>query len=458
MQGAAWTIPVVAVATGAPFAAASGTPTLAFTLPSFSSTACGVISGVQVRRTTDGSTPDEGKQITVTLPTGYTFVGGGNTYSSASLADGTITLPDIVTPAGNGTHSFTASSDALSTSALVENTGASSTIYRGGAAIPGLPSGVTARDIQSAVDPSTGFTFLLVLGSDGVVYRTNSSGNYSNLNVISTAGITITDVTISSDSGTFFTDGTTVYGGGGSGTLPALPAGVAVQDVQSAVDPATGTVFVLVLGSDGRVYRSNSSSNYAGWNPVSPAGVTITDMTISSDSGTFFTDGTTVYGGGGSGTTAALPTGVTVQDIQSAVDPATGTVFVLVLGSDGRVYRSNSSGNYAGWNPVSPAGVTITDMTISSDSGTFFTDGTTVYGGGGSGTTAALPTGVTATDIQSTIDSAAGIIYVAILGSDGKVYRSNSSVNYAGWNPVSPAGVTAFTISSTEAFEAVEAC
>ncbi|AND17927.1 hypothetical protein C5C18_01680 [Rathayibacter tritici] len=119
VKGAAWAVPVVAVSLATPAAAASGSPTLTFTEASYRGSACTAITGVQVSRTTDGSTADAGKTITVTLKDGYTFAGGKTTYSGTTDSKELLTLPDITVPADGGTSRFGASSDSLSTSAPV---------------------------------------------------------------------------------------------------------------------------------------------------------------------------------------------------------------------------------------------------------------------------------------------------------------------------------------------------
>ncbi|MWV48148.1 hypothetical protein GRS96_02515 [Rathayibacter sp. VKM Ac-2803] len=119
VQGSVWTIPVVAMAVATPASAASNQPTLAFTQPSYSGVACGTISGVQVRRTTDGAAPAAGEMISVTLTDGYTFAGGSTTYSAPADANGTITLPDITVPIGGGATTFNASSGTLTDTAPV---------------------------------------------------------------------------------------------------------------------------------------------------------------------------------------------------------------------------------------------------------------------------------------------------------------------------------------------------
>ncbi|PPH25070.1 hypothetical protein [Rathayibacter toxicus] len=119
VKGAAWSVPIIATAGATPAFAASPQPTLAFTQSSYSGTACGTITGVQVKRTADGTAPDPGKTISVTLADGYTFADGSTTYSGTTDANGLITLPDIKVPAKGGNSNFNASSDSLAASAPV---------------------------------------------------------------------------------------------------------------------------------------------------------------------------------------------------------------------------------------------------------------------------------------------------------------------------------------------------
>ncbi|WKK72834.1 hypothetical protein Q0F99_08110 [Rathayibacter oskolensis] len=120
VEGAVWTVPVVAFATNASAAAASATPTLEFTQPSYSGVACGTISNVVVQLTTDGTTPaGAGQQIDVTLPSGWTFADGSTVYSWPTDGTGSITLPDITVPIGGGDGTILASSGSLTNTAGV---------------------------------------------------------------------------------------------------------------------------------------------------------------------------------------------------------------------------------------------------------------------------------------------------------------------------------------------------
>ncbi|PPI18326.1 hypothetical protein C5D07_03525 [Rathayibacter tritici] len=133
VKGTAWTVPVVAISLATPAAAASGTPTLKFTQSSYSGKACETITGVRVERTTDGTTADPGKTITVTLTDGYTFKDGTTTYSGATGSDGLLSLPDITVPAKGGKSAFAASSsEGLSAAAPVSGTSRPSAFRRDG--------------------------------------------------------------------------------------------------------------------------------------------------------------------------------------------------------------------------------------------------------------------------------------------------------------------------------------
>jgi hypothetical protein len=96
VQGAAWSIPVVAAALGAPLAAASTapTPTLTFNGP-YGIYACGTITGAWLRATIDGTTPHASHVVTVTLPDGITFSDGTSTKPFTTDDYGFIAFPEI---------------------------------------------------------------------------------------------------------------------------------------------------------------------------------------------------------------------------------------------------------------------------------------------------------------------------------------------------------------------------
>ncbi len=117
VQGAAWSIPVIAAAVATPLAAASGDGALSFTLRAYAGTACTEITNVQATLTNSSGAPDAGKPVTVTLSDGYTFADGSTTYTGTTNASGKVTLPAVRVPATGGATTFLASSAALTASA-----------------------------------------------------------------------------------------------------------------------------------------------------------------------------------------------------------------------------------------------------------------------------------------------------------------------------------------------------
>ncbi|AJM77098.1 hypothetical protein C5C66_02055 [Rathayibacter toxicus] len=184
VQGAAWAAPTAALAAATPACAASPEPTLAFTASSYSGIGCGTISTVQVTRTRDGTVPDPGKTVGVTLVDGYTFAHGATSYAATTDADGLITLPDIVVPAVGGNSSFAASSDVLAATAPVlsspsAQTGIYQYNYRSGAT-----SGPTAHSLSASAifTNPTGENYIFqnpdgsLYRSDGVLFPGTESG------------------------------------------------------------------------------------------------------------------------------------------------------------------------------------------------------------------------------------------------------------------------------------------
>jgi hypothetical protein len=131
IAGAAWTIPVVATAVGAPLAAASPAPTLTFTNGPYTVAACGTLKDVIIQATTDGTTPDPGQQVTVTLPSGLTW-SDGTTTPRVFIADGNgnVTLSGIKATSAAGSPTITATSNAGPTATAVVTVAPSGGAYQ----------------------------------------------------------------------------------------------------------------------------------------------------------------------------------------------------------------------------------------------------------------------------------------------------------------------------------------
>ncbi|MGC0368645.1 hypothetical protein [Microbacterium sp. SLBN-111] len=111
VKGAAWTIPVVAVAVAAPQASASVAtdPRVEFLRPAYTADPCAPLTGVRVKAWDDATTPAAaGSPIVVTLPEGFAFPNGSRTTTVTAGADGTATLPTITVTSPDDTVSFSA--------------------------------------------------------------------------------------------------------------------------------------------------------------------------------------------------------------------------------------------------------------------------------------------------------------------------------------------------------------
>ncbi|QHC54282.1 hypothetical protein EV639_103147 [Rathayibacter tanaceti] len=110
VAGAAWSVPVVGAAVGAPLAAASTTPTnprVEFLQSSYRADPCARLTGVRVRAF-DGTATTPNANVTITLPGGFKFADGTTTKVVRTGADGTATLPAITVTSPDGTKSFSA--------------------------------------------------------------------------------------------------------------------------------------------------------------------------------------------------------------------------------------------------------------------------------------------------------------------------------------------------------------
>ncbi|MGC0369307.1 hypothetical protein [Microbacterium sp. SLBN-111] len=126
VTGAAWSVPVIALAVAAPAASASA-PTgaqLEFLDGPYSVTACGTLSPVTVSLTAADGSPIAGQSVLITLPEGLTW-SDGTTAPKAFVTDasGRASVTGIVAPAKNGTFNLTATSGSLSDVESVTVTG-----------------------------------------------------------------------------------------------------------------------------------------------------------------------------------------------------------------------------------------------------------------------------------------------------------------------------------------------
>ena len=272
LQGAAWTIPAIAVATVAPVAAAaSNTAVLTFNQSTYSGVACGTITGAYVTVTV-GGIPTAGRSVTTTLSGGYTFADGSTTNTQVSDGSGRVNLPAISVPSTGGTGTLSASSASATTASAAATAPTSASKLVGASwnnsAFPALPAGITAVEVSGGRQEDAagvGNDYAYFLGSDSYLYR---STNYGAWTKASPAGVTHISNTI--NGGLIYSTNSTIGASWNSTAFPALPAGITPGEITYGTNSISDS-FVYFVGSDGYLYIS---INYGAWTKVSPAGVT----------------------------------------------------------------------------------------------------------------------------------------------------------------------------------------
>ncbi|SIS00127.1 hypothetical protein [Microbacterium sp. RURRCA19A] len=409
---------------------------LTFNQASYSGVACGTITGAYVTATVNGS-PASGQTITTTLSNGYTFADGTTSNTQVSGSDGRVNLPAISVPSQGGSGSLgAATSGASPASASVTSPGATSKLVGAAwnnTAYPALPAGVTASAVGYGAIPGANQAYFL--GSDTYLYVSNNYGAWTKT---SPAGVSSFSVSTTDSGAVYITgNGTGVGAGWNNGYFPALPAGVTATAIGYGTTSNSNAGYVL--GSDTYLYMSIQGG---AWTKCSPAGVTSFSVSTTDSGAVYITgNGTGVGAGWNNGYFPALPAGVTATAIGYGTTSNSNAGYVL--GSDTYLYMSIQGG---AWTKCSPAGVTSFSVSTTDSGAVYITgNGTGVGAGWNNGYFPALPAGVTATAIGYGTTSNSNQAY--ILGSDTYLYVSNQG---GPWTKTSPAGVTSFSVSTTD--------
>lgn len=387
VKGAAWSVPVVAVAVAAPAASASTLGTLEFTQPSYSGTGCGTITNLQVRLTTDGTTPDPAKPITVSLPSEYTFADGSTSYTGTTGSDGTITLPAINVPSAGGSGTFTAVSGSLTAAAPVTATASKGT----GQIFNQAQAGGTYRDVPSNA-VAVGVAYYLT--PDGQLWYGNSlmatgvtSAQGYAAGLADAAGNYVTWVDASG--GHVSNQGTV-----GSNSQPSIPAGSTALAAGYYLAPngdlwyhlqSSGPIATGVASAFGYSGPSNTGAptNYASFVTTGGATYTVNQGVVGASSGTlpagtnavgpaYFVapNGDLYYNGG----TTPIATGVTSARGYNV----SGTNYLTYVNGSGgaTIGNGNVNGNY---NANVPAGSEAlgAGYFLSPNGGLYYTNGAT---------------------------------------------------------------------------------
>lgn len=387
VKGAAWSVPVVALAVAAPAASASTLGTLEFTQPNYSGTGCGTITNVQVRLTTDGTTPDPAKAITVSLPTGYTFADGSTSYTGTTGSDGTITLPAITVPSAGGSSTFTAVSGSLTAAAPVSATASTGTAqnFSGGApgaTYPAVPSNATAISAGYFLTPDGQLWYGNSLMATGVTSAqgyaaalADAAGNYVTW-IDGSGGHVSNQGTVGSNTLSFIPAGSTALAAG----YFLAPNGDLWYALQSSGPIATNVTSAFGYSGPG---ATGAPTNYVSFVTATGATYTVHEASVGGSSGTLPTgtkavgpayfvapNGDLYYNGG----TTPIATGVTSA---RGYNVGGTNYLTYVNGSGGAtIGNGNVNGNY---NANVPAGSTALSAGyfLSPSGGLYYTNGAT---------------------------------------------------------------------------------
>lgn len=131
LRTAAWSVPAVSLATAAPAFASSTAPELT---PGASTpidvTQCVPVDSVTFIATIGNAPAPVGETVTVTLPTGLAFVGGGTSVAVAVSAGGLVQVPEFVANGAAGTYSVTATLGSATASQTISVTPAPGSVVQ----------------------------------------------------------------------------------------------------------------------------------------------------------------------------------------------------------------------------------------------------------------------------------------------------------------------------------------
>ncbi|MCD2170187.1 hypothetical protein LPW41_10825 [Microbacterium sp. JC 701] len=335
IAGAAWAVPAIALSASTPAFAASG-PVLSFNNSSYTGAACSVISGVRVTVTESGS-PKAGVSTTALLAGGFTFSTGGTSYTGVTGAGGSMTLPDIAVPVGGGNSTVTGTaSGAVSASASLVGTVQTSPFYatsdltrRSASGVPdgSMPAvgGIFLSPDGRLIDGSSGYVWATNVNRYGNIYQSGSNGQWS-MPLLKRDGST---TILRNDQSETQTTG-----------IPAdsqpIAGGMFLASDGRLIDGTNAYVWSTNVGACGLMY---SSSNNSDWT-----------MPIRK------TSGSCVFLRNNASESAAAGVPSQSTPVQGAmflasdgrlIDGSNGFVWSSNVDSCGRIFQSNSTGNWS---------------------------------------------------------------------------------------------------------------
>ena len=417
------------------------------------------ISNVQFGFSDDSSTG-----ITVDGNTCYlqSLTGSPYPFWTGSSSGGTFSNNKIyvVTPGGSLQLSggWTLQSNVIITTTTSTTSSATSTTSSSTVSTSSSPTTSTTTATTSS---STTTTSSQPITSTITTSSASSSTTQTSPTTVTSSSTTSSSPTTSTTTATTSSSTTTA-----STSIQSTTATTSVSTVtQSSSPPAPPSQYTMVRGTDGGIYLSSLSSSLAASSPSSSAvwtrlpGATMDGPTGVQCGGQLFlavqgTDNGIYFGSLNTATSVFsgwthLP-GATLSGPGLAADSSCN-LYMAVRGTDNGVYLNKyTSGAWQAWSKL--PGATSNSPSVAVYSGSLWvavegTDHLTIWVGHGnlrltrfSGWNA-LP-GATPSGPRLTVDAANKILYLAVRGSDNRIYiNQNNGAGWSGWSPI-PTGAT----------------
>lgn len=345
IKGAAWSVPVIAVAAATPMAAASGQRTLTWTQIA-PIAACQTTTDATITLV-DASGPISGETVTVTLPAGLKWSDTASASKTFTTdANGVVQVVGIVSTGRAGGYTLTAQANSVApaTAALTVEA-ATSAIWYSSNALTASPADSTA-DVQNPVSLAVAGAYVWAINADGELY-VHSGAVDGAWNKVTSAG-TVTKVTASQ--GTNY--GLAVIGGavfrlnGSSITpdampgLPGTPKDIAASaNFAYALMPDGTWWWRPVLGSTAWVQLTGGPGTYVSIDVNEGGGY---GWAIGTDGEVYWT-----APGGGTGATAqpSDPTNLLTNAKQTAI----GSSYAYARDANGDVFSHFAASSATPW-------------------------------------------------------------------------------------------------------------
>lgn len=408
IKGAAWSVPVIAVAAATPMAAASGQRTLTWgQIPPIA--ACETTTATTVTLV-DASGPISGETVTITLPAGLKWSDTASASKTFTTdASGVVQVDGIVSTGRAGGYTLTAQANSVApATAPLTVEAATSAIWYSGNALTASPADSTA-DVQNPVSLAVAGNYVWAINAAGELYA-HAGAVDGAWNKVTASGAT-TKVTASqgTDYGMAIIGGVVYRLNGGSTAPDAMPGLPGTPE-----DIAASGNYAYALMPDGTWWWRPVLGSTA-WVKLAGGAGTYTSIDVNEGGGfgwAIGTDGEVYWTAPGSGFGATAQPSDPTDVLANTVRTAIGAGYAYAQDANGDVYSHFAASSSTPWVKMTglPAGGATQIYTNTGGNWVWaLANGTLYYSGNA--------TSFSPADSAGTLNAAGGIDEVAIGGS-----------------------------------------